>query len=104
MAAICLIPPGNVAREIAALKRRLFAAKGEARAMALPEAAILLAGPWEPGLGSRDGRRRTRKVLESAWGCMEGRFSLAAPSVDSGWLVLAVENLPAVAAPLRARL
>ena len=94
IAAICLIPPGNVAREIAAFKRRLFVATGEAEALALPEAAILHAWPWEAGMGKRDGRRRMKAVFESAWECMEGRFRLAAPSAVSGWLVLAMENLP----------
>jgi len=94
IAAICLIPPGNVAREIAAFKRRLFVATGEAEALALPEAAILHAWPWEAGMGKRDGRRRMKAVLESAWACMEGRFRLAGPSAVSGWLVLAMEALP----------
>jgi hypothetical protein len=94
IAAVCLIPPGNVAREIAALKRRIFEATGEARVLALPEAAILLSMPWEPGLGNRDGRRRIKAVFESAWECMEGRFRLAEPMVVPGWLVLSMGKLP----------
>lgn len=94
IAAICLIPPGNVARDIAALKRRLFEATGEARVLALPEAAVLLARPWEPGLGDRDGRRKVKAVFGAAWDCMEGRFRIAGPSALSGWLVLSMENLP----------
>lgn len=94
IAAVCLIPPGNVAREIAALKRRLFEATGEARVLALPEAAVLLARPWEPGLGDRDGRRRLKAVFGAAWDCMEGRFRITGPSALSGWLVLSLENLP----------
>jgi len=94
IAAVCLIPPGNVAREIAALKRRIFEATGEARVLALPEAAILLSMPWEPGLGNRDGRRRIKAVFESAWECMEGRFRLAGPMAVRGWLVLSMGTLP----------
>ena len=94
IAAVCLVPPGNVAREIAAMKRRLFEATGEAQALAIPEMAILRATPWEAGLGSRDGRRRLKASFESALECMEGRFRIKGPSVAAGWLVLAVEGLP----------
>ena len=94
IAAVCLVPPGNVAREIAAFKRRLFAVTGEARALAVPDMAILVAAPWNPGLGSRDGRLRMKAAFESAWSCMEGRFRLMEAAIASGWLVLALENLP----------
>lgn len=93
-AAICLVPPGNVAREIAALKRRLFAATGEARALAVPETAILVAAPWDPVLGGREGRRGIRAAFESAWRCMEGKFGVKEVAIASGWLVLPLEDLP----------
>jgi len=94
IAAICLVPPGNIARELVAFKRRLFRATGEALALSVPETAILLSVPWEPGFADRDGRRRIKAVFESAWKCMEGQFRFGKTAVSSGWLVLSMENLP----------
>jgi hypothetical protein len=96
IAAICLVPPGNIARELAAFKRRLFRATGDALSLAFPETAVLLAAPWAPGLDSRDGRRRTRAVLGSAWPYMEGQFRPGRPALASGWLVLPMEGLPPI--------
>lgn len=92
VAAICLVPPGNVAREIALLKRRLFSMTGEALALALPEFVLLSAHAWEPGMGRKLRRREMAIGLEAAWSGIEGGFAITEPSLDSGWLALGLDG------------
>lgn len=67
--ALCLIPPGNVARELALYRRELFRRHGIASALEGPEMAVLALG--EAGFGDRAG---IGEALRKAWVDLEGSF------------------------------
>lgn len=78
-ALLALVPPGNEARKLALFKRELFAAEGDASALAFPEILPLLWRPGRPGLpGSREARGQALRLLEKrlggAWSGAEGGF------------------------------
>jgi len=79
---IALLPPGNVARDLALFRRGLFSRLGEASALAFPEMVPL-------AFASPGGRLATRE-LEGCWKGIGGSFSSAAPVVSGGLLYLAL--------------
>ncbi len=97
---IALLPPGNVARDLAMFRRELFSLLGEASALAFPE-MVPLAFASSPGrLAIRD--------LAGCWKGIGGSFSSAAPVVSRGLLYLALvgpleELCSRAAGALRAR-
>ena len=70
---LCLSPPGNVRRELALYRRRLFASGWAASCFALPELAVLGGiGRPPPALG---------KILASALAGLEGDFRSSSPAI-----------------------
>ncbi|MDP3177383.1 MAG: hypothetical protein Q8M76_05725 [Spirochaetaceae bacterium] len=66
--AIGLEPPGNIEREVALFKRRLFAILGDPSALAFPDSVILAFGARPPGLSPFSGvdRREIARALAQA--------------------------------------
>jgi hypothetical protein len=88
----CLVPPGNIARELSLFRRRLFSGLGEALALSLPDLVFL--AMWQ-GPDPRDGRRakaEARLALAKAWEGLTGAFALAAAAKSGGWLHLPVSG------------
>jgi hypothetical protein len=81
---IALEPPGNVARDLALFRRKLFARLGDGSALAFPEVLPLAfaseAGPVSP---SR---------LVECWEGVEESFSSAEPLISKGLLYLAMSG------------
>jgi hypothetical protein len=88
--ALALEPPGNIARDLAAFKRRLFAELGEASSLFLPEVAPLaLARSRSLGALSRSAIDR---ALGEIWTGMAGAFISGGVIVSQGLLYLELEG------------
>jgi len=96
---LALEPPGNIARDLALYRRRLFAGTGESSALALPEVAPLAAAPLKGRTGSR---WPGQSELAQCWRGIEGNFAMTGPGVDGGSLYLALRG-PIESLALRAR-
>jgi len=111
-----LVPPGNVAREIALYRQRLFFAFGDPSARAFPEAIPLAFArrrdPSEPSPAAPEGapagggfRARAKALLASAWSGIEGDFRAEGLLVESGSLYLSIAGpLEAIARGIEPRL
>jgi hypothetical protein len=95
-------PPGNVAREMALFRRRLFSASGETSALAFPELLPLSFGRRAPretgpraslgdGAGGRVGHRR-RLDFDPLWAGLDGRFRLLPPVLSGGLVYLPADG------------
>ena len=86
---LALEPPGNIARDLALYRRRLFAATGESSALALPEVAPLavatLAGRSKPSWPAPT-------ELAGCWRGIEGSFSTDGFCVEGGSLCLTLRG------------
>jgi hypothetical protein len=90
-------PPGNVARDLALFRRGLFAALGEASALAFPELLPLVVAPC---IRSAILRARGAADLAGCWDGVEGSFGSGGLSLAGGSLYLAASG---PVAPLAAR-
>jgi hypothetical protein len=84
---LALLPPGNVTRELALLKRRRFAALGDASGLALPDIAILALAPGSP---SPEGRREAEMAMREAWEETEGSFMSSGYIIEGGFVYLSL--------------
>jgi hypothetical protein len=84
MQLVAIEPPGNVARDIALYRRRLFSALGEGSALAFPDILPLaFASP---------GTKLSRAGLEGCWQGVDGRLAATGPLLSGGLLYLSVEG------------
>ena len=88
MAIICLVPPGNVARELSAYKGRLFRALGDPLVRAFPEMVFLAASAWDKAYVERQRLHSFHSEMASAWVGLDGGFVSTSLFIDSGWLAL----------------
>jgi hypothetical protein len=116
---LALAPPGNLARDIALFRRRIFSSLGEASALAYPEIVPLAfagrrnqamsgdpaAGPRAPGPGKRAAATGAARALASAWSGVAGPFELGGLGARGGGLYLELEGpLAALASSAEASL
>ena len=87
-ALICIEPPGNVARDLALYRRRLFAELGEGSALAFPEIAALAFG----SIAARPRGRLASLALSSLWEGIGGDFGGLKPILSRGMLYLALQG------------
>ncbi|MGO8694242.1 MAG: hypothetical protein ACLQMF_11310 [Rectinemataceae bacterium] len=87
-----LEPPGNIAREIALYRRRLFSELGDASALAFPEILPLAIGmrPSEAPLPLKG--RALERFLDAAWKGAAGPFRLGRPALLDGLIYLQTEG------------
>jgi len=100
-----LEPPGNVARELALFRRRLFSALGEGSALAFPELLPLVFAVKPLGVQNAGRRALLARLLDEAWTGVRGRFRIEELVVEAGSLYARVEGPVAdLAAALRGAL
>jgi len=87
-----LEPPGNIAREIALFRRRLFAASGDPSALAFPELVPLAIGRISSKRPIRLRRRDLEHLFDSAWEGVTGSFRLGQSLSAEGKLYLRTEG------------
>ena len=80
---IALEPPGNIARDLAIFRRRLFAISGDASALAFPEIVPL-------AFASTASNRPSRRELEGCWAGSGGSFSSGTAIASRGLLYLSL--------------
>jgi hypothetical protein len=94
--------PGNVAREIALYRRRLFAELGETSALAFPELLPLTIALPPSEAPTRPSRKALEHFLDPGWDGVAGDFRLAQPVLSRGLLYLRTEGpVEALAAAVR---
>ena len=90
--AICLQPPGNVARELVLYKRRLFSELGCASALAFPEIALIASGrTFDTAEGKARNRREIHTAMTSAWAGLQGSFTSGDLVLQKGIYYLRLE-------------
>ncbi|HET7839052.1 MAG TPA: hypothetical protein VFL04_04790 [Rectinemataceae bacterium] len=97
---LALVPGGNVARDLALFRRRIFAEFGEASALAYPECVPLACGclgglprpASRPSTPALRGRGSGPDPLARAWDGIDGGFELGALARRDACLCLEVEG------------
>ena len=87
-----LEPPGNIARDIALFRRRLFAAAGDPSALAFPEIVPLAIGGIPTERPIRLKGRNREHLLDPAWEGVTGPFRLGQILSAEGGLYLRTEG------------
>ncbi len=86
---ITLEPPGNVARDVALYRRKLFSDLGEGSALAFPEVVNLA---FSPHLDAPKVKNAFLSTLATCWAGIGGAFSSEGPRISEGLLYLAISG------------
>jgi hypothetical protein len=87
---LALEPPGNVARDLVAYRRSLFAESGDASGYFLPELAPLAFA--RNARSSAAHREAARRAMAEAWKGVTGSFSSASTIASRGLLYLGLDG------------
>ena len=86
---ITLEPPGNVARDVALFRRKLFSHLGEGSALAFPEVVPLA---FSQLFDDPKKKKAFSSSLTKCWMEIEGSFSSTEPLISNGLLYLAING------------